>query len=68
MLTPCGGGGVRVRARGRHFMTKFLSSVAGLIEYLCLGVGTFDLLVVLLLWDVYVDHTCYLIMKSPFVF
>ena len=57
-----------MQERGRHFMTKFISSVVGLIEYLCLGVGTFDLLVLLLLWDVYVNHTCYLIMESPFVF
>ena len=38
---PCGGGGVR--ARGGDLTKESISSVGGLIEYLCSGVGTFDL-------------------------
>ena len=35
-----GGGGVR--ARGGDLTAKSISSVGGLIEYLCSGVGTFN--------------------------
>ena len=42
-----------------------ISSVGGVIKYLCSGVGTFDLFVLLLYQNgVCVDHTqCFLIMK-----
>ena len=42
-LNPVGGGGGRVRARGGDLTKESISSVGGLIEYLCSGVGTFDL-------------------------
>ena len=38
-----GGGGGGVRARGGDLTTKSISPVGGLIEYLCSGVGIFDL-------------------------
>ena len=40
-----------VWARGRDLTAKSTSSVGGLIKYLCLGVGTFDFFVLLLLWE-----------------
>ena len=39
-VNPVGGG---VRARGGDLTKESISSVGGLIEYFCLGVGTFDL-------------------------
>ena len=42
---PCGGGGGGGGSAGKGwgFDAKSISSVGGLIEYLCSGVGTFDL-------------------------
>ena len=40
-----------MRARGGNLTAKSISSVGGLIEYLCSGIGTFDLFVMLLLWE-----------------
>ena len=51
---------------GSEMCIRDSSSVGGLIEYLCSGVRTFDLVALLLSWvsGVYVDHTeCFLIMK-----
>ena len=39
---PRKGGGGGVRARGGDLTAKSISSVGGLIEYLCSGVGTFN--------------------------
>ena len=40
-VNPVGGGGSA--GKGWGFDAKSISSVGGLIEYLCSGVGTFDL-------------------------
>ena len=65
---PAGEGGVR--ARGGDLTTESIFSVGGLSEYLCSGVGTFDLFVFLLLWEWCICRSyciCFLIMKSPVV-
>ena len=41
-VSPVGGGGGGMRARGGDLTVKFIPSVGGLIEYLCSRVGTFD--------------------------
>ena len=42
-VNPVGAGGGGVRARGGDLTKESIPSVGGLIEYLCSGVGTFDL-------------------------
>ena len=40
-----------MQARGGDLTAKSISSVGGLIEYLCSEIGTLDLFVMLLLWE-----------------
>ena len=48
-------------ARGGDLTAKSISSVGGLIEYLCSGVETFDLFILLLLleWCICTSHTMF---------
>ena len=55
-------GGVGVQARGGDLMAKFISSVGGLIKHLCLGVQTFGLILMLLLFlplYLYITHNAF---------
>ena len=48
-------------ARGGDLTAESISSVGGLIEYLCSGVETFDLFILLLLleWCICTSHTMF---------
>ena len=56
-------------ARCGDLTAKSISSVGGLIEYLCFGVVPFDLFVLLPLWEGCIcgSHIMFLIMKSSVV-